>query len=430
MLLRQHQKGPCAIAARAPPTCESANPETPAAAATAPCGLSRKELLSLDDDDGHDEEDPLQEQQEPCGAPAQVEEPAEDAEQMSPMQRRIAGLQANPMMQRRLAARIDVHVRLGQRKVTMDVNRYVDGKTLLQQLQTTLVDGLTELERPLVICNGRVLNSDDKLSDALPAGAQRAKLLIVEGPAVAVQSSERFSLAVRSLGGFAVTIRVRGTDQVRVVKKWLLGKEMMGLSDWTLHVVGLPMLQEDHSLNDYGVKTGDVLYWLPASHPEASRRMEQMLIDQGIDPSKVAPKKPPKKLKRGFFDSQPRKRRTSVQKQNQTTGASAEANAPKELSAEAVAECLYSSGPNGTVWQEASKEARLGKPRRKKSSKSKRCQVCDVAVSVVLACIKQCKCNGLFCSKHRLPEAHNCSADFKGKLQSAPSVAPTKVQAI
>ena len=34
-----------------------------------------------------------------------------------------------------------------------------------------------------------------------------------------------------------MTIRVRGTDQVRVVKKWLLGKEMMGLSDWTLHVV-------------------------------------------------------------------------------------------------------------------------------------------------------------------------------------------------
>ena len=117
MLLRQHQKGPCAIAARAPPTCESANPEFPAAAATSPCGLSRKELLSLDDDDGHDEEDPLKEQKEPCGAPAQVEEPAEDAEQMSPMQRRIAGLQANPMMQRRLAARIDVHVRLGQRKV-------------------------------------------------------------------------------------------------------------------------------------------------------------------------------------------------------------------------------------------------------------------------------------------------------------------------
>ena len=35
------------------------------------------------------------------------------------------------------------------------------------------------------------------------------------------------------------------------------------------------------------------------------------MLHQGIDPSKVAPKKPPKKLKRGFFDSQPRKRRTS-----------------------------------------------------------------------------------------------------------------------
>ena len=34
-------------------------------------------------------------------------------------------------------------------QVTMDVNRYVDGKTLLQQLQTTLVDGLAELERCL-----------------------------------------------------------------------------------------------------------------------------------------------------------------------------------------------------------------------------------------------------------------------------------------
>ena len=35
-----------------------------------------------------------------------------------------------------------------------------------------------------------------------------------------------------------MTVRVRGTDQIKVVKKWLLGKEMMGHSDWTLHVVG------------------------------------------------------------------------------------------------------------------------------------------------------------------------------------------------
>ena len=27
--------------------------------------------------------------------------------------------------------------------------------------------------------------------------------------------------------------------------------------------------------------------------------------------------------------------------------------------------------------------------------------------------INQCKCGGLFCLKHRLPELHNCNYDFK-----------------
>lgn len=118
----------------------------------------------------------------------------------------------------------------------------------------------------------------------------------------------------------------------------------------------------------------------------------------------------------------------TAQKQERVAGADCEGSRADEISAEAVAESLYTPVPNASIW--ASEATGLSKGRRKKSGKSKRCQICDVPVSVVLACIKQCKCEGVFCSKHRLPEEHNCNVDFKGKMRSEPSAAPTKVRAI
>ena len=43
-----------------------------------------------------------------------------------------------------------------------------------------------------------------------------------------------------------------------------------------------------------------------------------------------------------------------------------------------------------------------------------RCQHvdCNKKIPLMMRVIK-CKCNLLFCSKHRLPETHNCKYDYK-----------------
>lgn len=68
---------------------------------------------------------------------------------------------------------------------------------------------------------------------------------------------------------------------------------------------------------------------------------------------------------------------------------------------------------------------------KKKQEPRHRCKVCGAVVSLAVPCLKQCKCDGIFCHTHRLPEFHDCSADFKADSPSlGPSVAPQKVRAI
>lgn len=45
-----------------------------------------------------------------------------------------------------------------------------------------------------------------------------------------------------------------------------------------------------------------------------------------------------------------------------------------------------------------------------KNGKKKRCPICNIKLKLTDL---PCKCNISFCSKHRLPEMHNCNYDFK-----------------
>ena len=49
------------------------------------------------------------------------------------------------------------------------------------------------------------------------------------------------------------------------------------------------------------------------------------------------------------------------------------------------------------------------KPETKPKKNKIKCIICNKKHLI----INQCKCGGLFCLKHRLPELHNCNYDFK-----------------
>ena len=44
--------------------------------------------------------------------------------------------------------------------------------------------------------------------------------------------------------------------------------------------------------------------------------------------------------------------------------------------------------------------------------KKKRCKICRAKLSLI-ECQIMCKCQNLYCYKHRLPEQHNCNFEFK-----------------
>merc|ERR1712193_322954 len=46
----------------------------------------------------------------------------------------------------------------------------------------------------------------------------------------------------------------------------------------------------------------------------------------------------------------------------------------------------------------------------KKKKKKNRCQVCNTKLGMMSF---DCRCEGLFCAKHRLPDDHECTFDFK-----------------
>lgn len=41
------------------------------------------------------------------------------------------------------------------------------------------------------------------------------------------------------------------------------------------------------------------------------------------------------------------------------------------------------------------------------------CSVCNKKLSIVEVSIGKCKCESLFCSKHRYPKEHKCTFDYK-----------------
>jgi predicted nucleic acid binding AN1-type Zn finger protein len=45
--------------------------------------------------------------------------------------------------------------------------------------------------------------------------------------------------------------------------------------------------------------------------------------------------------------------------------------------------------------------------------KKKRCSGCNKKLALASEFI--CKCNGIFCNKHRYPDMHNCTFDHKGE---------------
>ena len=46
----------------------------------------------------------------------------------------------------------------------------------------------------------------------------------------------------------------------------------------------------------------------------------------------------------------------------------------------------------------------------KKTKKQKKCIICNKKLSLT---DQKCRCGIIFCSRHRLPEQHNCTYDFK-----------------
>jgi predicted nucleic acid binding AN1-type Zn finger protein len=43
----------------------------------------------------------------------------------------------------------------------------------------------------------------------------------------------------------------------------------------------------------------------------------------------------------------------------------------------------------------------------------KRCHICERKLSMVEATVGACKCNGVYCNLHRLPETHSCTYDHR-----------------
>lgn len=52
------------------------------------------------------------------------------------------------------------------------------------------------------------------------------------------------------------------------------------------------------------------------------------------------------------------------------------------------------------------------KKKKKKKKKKNRCPICNIKLTLVEQTIF-CSCEKSFCTKHRLPEKHNCNYNFK-----------------
>lgn len=64
-----------------------------------------------------------------------------------------------------------------------------------------------------------------------------------------------------------------------------------------------------------------------------------------------------------------------------------------------------------------------GTPKKKKK---KRCNVCNAKVGMLGF---SCRCEGLFCTKHRFPDDHTCSFDHKTFDRAHLAAANEKIEA-
>lgn len=74
------------------------------------------------------------------------------------------------------------------------------------------------------------------------------------------------------------------------------------------------------------------------------------------------------------------------------------------------------------------------KPEISKKKKTLRCFAADCNKKIKISDLS-CRCGHIFCGKHRLPETHNCSYDFKAKgksilIENNPQIACVKIDKI
>jgi len=50
---------------------------------------------------------------------------------------------------------------------------------------------------------------------------------------------------------------------------------------------------------------------------------------------------------------------------------------------------------------------------------SSRCTECLKKLSIVDMSIGKCKCGGVYCTKHRMSEAHSCSFDYRKEFHTS-----------
>jgi predicted nucleic acid binding AN1-type Zn finger protein len=113
-----------------------------------------------------------------------------------------------------------------------------------------------------------------------------------------------------------------------------------------------------------------------------------------------------------------------------SSSSSSSSFSPSPLSQQQNAISPSTSSSSVVVPKVSSSPSSPSTPKKKgKKKKKTRCHSCNVKLGMLGF---ECKCEGMFCSKHRFADQHECSFDFKTfdrkKLESAnPCVIPAKL---
>lgn len=131
-----------------------------------------------------------------------------------------------------------------------------------------------------------------------------------------------------------------------------------------------------------------------------------------------------KPLKKGFFDKPKAQKTADVGTEKaQATSAAIQDDREEDDLISSLYSCQLSS--------DADRKLQKRMTKKKRGKKIPRCQVCAAVVSVVVQCMRMCKCNGVFCQEHRLPESHNCRVDHKSESPKlGPATNRSKVELI